>query len=163
MQTDLERRRLAIADALRDIMAEPLPPPVTHVSPVAPVSLVASALRPSADLRAARRPEPESDAEIAAAPTRENHPRPEPEAAVEAEPAPARLTAVPEVEVEVEAEVEPEPDAEGTLAPDVTIDLDAEPDRKDGDVVGGDSPAVPPLESVGSMSRVASLALFGHA
>jgi hypothetical protein len=98
MTTDLEQRRLAIAEALRAIMAEPLP---EHQQPTGTTDQLAG---------------------------------PEPAAAT----APA---------------VEDTPPS-GEWNDDEWDDEDFEP---------LEDAMVPPLESVGTMSRMASLALFGHA
>lgn len=111
METDLELRRLAIADALRAIMAEPWPARETDLEILQVAAHEASALPVAVACALALT---ESDAEAAAA----------------ARAAEDRL-------------VTEEWDAAGLTERDV--------------------PMVPPLESVGSMSRMASLALFGHA
>jgi hypothetical protein len=47
--------------------------------------------------------------------------------------------------------------------PDISdAEADVEPWQDDDEAAVADTHAVPPLEKVGSMSRVASLALFGH-
>jgi hypothetical protein len=99
MVTDLERRRLAIADALRAVMAEPLPEPLPEFTPAV------------------------------TAPTRIATPM------TISELLPARETLAASIEW----------------------------DEFEGLTEADDPVAVPPLEVAGSMSRAASVALFGHA
>jgi hypothetical protein len=109
METDLELRRLAVADALRAIMAEPWP---------------------------AR----EADVEIL-------------------QVAPPEVSAPPVAVACALALAESGAAAAARAAEDrlLTEEWDA------AELTERDGPMVPPLESVGSMSRMASLALFGHA
>jgi hypothetical protein len=111
-RTNLERRRRAIADALRAIMAEPLP----DRQPATPVASVVATLPAERDAYSA--------AEVA-----------------EFEPAAVH-------------------DEHAALAAEDRI-VTAEWD--DEEHIDRPESLVPPLETVGSMSRRASMALFGHA
>jgi hypothetical protein len=116
--TDLEQRRQAVAAALREIMAEPLPATTAPVSIDVPVFL--------------------DEPAVAAEPAAELAPEPEPVSAVEPEG----------------IDLRDQPDLAAAEA-----EFDA---WDDDEPAVSDTHAVPPLEKVGSMSKVASLALFGH-
>jgi hypothetical protein len=109
MLANLELRRRAIADALRAVMAEPLP--LRTVPTLAQGPLIYAPTPVAAPDRAA---------------------------AVEPAPIVAERGSVREA-----------------LASQIDWDEDVDTEAE--------GPSVPPLETVGSMSRVASLALFGHA
>jgi|SRR5580693_8173025 hypothetical protein len=128
MVTDLEVRRLAIADALRAIMAEPLP---QHLQPVV-VEAPAVDERATSDLVVE---------EILVAPT------------LTAEP----IADLSTHEIDLDATL-PQPEADDDLESRFWTD-------DDWDDVFDERPetTVPPLEAAGTMSRIASLALFGHA
>jgi hypothetical protein len=115
MANDLEQRRRAIADALRQIMAEPLPERqrVAAAAPSVPGPVTDSALT----LPASSLPMPAESAESVA----------------------------------------------GDDAARATEDRLLTEEWDEQERAGRGEPMVPPLESVGSMSRMASLALFGHA
>ncbi|HEX3825265.1 MAG TPA: hypothetical protein VHV79_12440 [Mycobacteriales bacterium] len=121
MLTDLERRRQAIADALRAVMAEPLPKSVP-----APVPAPARAPQP----QLVELPGRNSLIARLASPSARN---------AESE--------LPTVREALSSQIEWE-------------EFDEHDDRDDVDL---ETPAVPPLEAAGSMSRAASVALFGHA
>jgi hypothetical protein len=117
--TDLEQRRLAIAEVLRKINAEPLPTLGTTTARPRPPGTRLT-------LREALRPDPADD-----------------DGAID--------------------EVEPDTaEAEHVTEPAIPSLAAHAEDLDDAEQVN-ESPAVPPVDNVGSMSRVASLALFGHA
>jgi hypothetical protein len=131
MVTDLEQRRLAIVDALRAIMAEPLPPRQEPIPVAQPTAVAEPVLT-----------EPVAEEPVLPLPVAE-------------EPVVIDLTEPPAVR-------ETEPVAEDPQ----TDDLD---DRFflshewDEELEDRSEVSVPPLEAAGTMSRIASLALFGHA
>jgi hypothetical protein len=118
MLTDLERRRRAIADALRAIMAEPHP----HAKPVAAA--------------------------------------PQPIRSAFSEPQVRTLLTTRLAATAVTRPAAPHlPPVREALA--ASVEWDELEELVDSDDV--ETPAVPPLEVVGSMSKAASMALFGHA
>jgi hypothetical protein len=130
MVTDLEQRRLAIADALRAIMAEPLPPRQEPIQPAPRVAVEEVAL-----------PAPVVDEPISIDLTEPT----EPTTSREVRPADDDLEA---------EDLEDLEDLEDRFF--ITHEWDEElEDRSE--------VSVPPLEAAGTMSRIASLALFGHA
>ena len=139
MAQSLERRRLAIAQALRAVMAEPLRPVTTDsdravtVMPHQSTSAAVTKLRPRST--AAKRPS------IAAAP-----------------PAGAEQLAL-DVDLSVG-----EPTCT-LIAEDQRVGEARNPPAAEASYTdtGSGAANVPPIDTVGSMSRVASLALFGHA
>lgn len=134
MAPHLEQRRQAIAAALRAVMAEPLPRKRPVVADRAPV---------------AEPPPPRTLPTLAAQPPVAELPRPWVQPIVAAQPpvaAPPPRIGLPEMLSVREA-----------LAASIEWD-EVEDLTEDGEV-----PSVPPLEVAGSMSRAASVALFGHA
>jgi hypothetical protein len=133
MTAHLERRRQAIAEALRAIMAEPFPDRTAPSPSVAALSRATS---------------PPTGTVVPAATV-------PPRATVDPVAPAARVTA-PAARVAADAA----PPLREALA--AHIDWDAVEDMEDLDE-DWESPSIPPLEPVGGMSRTASMALFGHA
>lgn len=209
--TDLERRRLAIAEALRAVMAEPLPTepaeplngngwatypqspvlahPAASGTPDVPTSTPepeepVAAFEADVDVEEVSFLDTESSREDAAEDDEPVHRLSLREAlmayidwdddeavvAPTAGAAPAtngvRLAAVPD-----EAMSPPDDDAPAATGHDGHALIDAHDDaapefgdvEDDADEDGPASPTVPPVENVASMSRAASMALFGHA
>jgi hypothetical protein len=133
MTADLERRRQAIAEALRAVMAEPFP------DRTAPAPSVAAPSRATS---------PPAGAVATLATT-----------APPATKTPAAAVTSATLAVPVSNRGAAPPLREALTA---HIDWDNVEDLEDLDE-DWESPTIPPLEPVGGMSRTASMALFGHA
>jgi hypothetical protein len=137
MTAHLERRRQAIAEALRAIMAEPFPDRTAPTPPVAALSRATSP--PNGTVApAATVPPPATLDPVAPVAS-----------AAPAIPPAARV-----------ADDRAAPPLREALAAHIDWDHVEELEDLDED---WESPAIPPLEPVGGMSRTASMALFGHA
>jgi hypothetical protein len=136
MTADLEFRRQAIAEALRAIMAEPFPDRTAPSQPTAAAPAVARPANPPPRRALVVVTDPVAVDPPPVAPAPDPHPLVEP--APLASPPPLRAALSAHIDWAEVEELE---------------DLDED----------WEAPSVPPLETAGSMSRTASMALFGHA
>jgi hypothetical protein len=138
MTADLERRRQAIAEALRAIMAEPFPDRTAPSPQAAAAPPAARSVDPPPRRALVVVTEPD--------PVTVDPPPGTPDADPEPRVEPAPLTSPPPLRAALSAHIDW---AEVEELEDLDEDWEA--------------PSVPPLETTGGMSRTASMALFGHA